>query len=782
MRGDYLKLTTALSTLLFGIGAAQAQTMEERQVLPIATKPFAGKIGDTATTSMPAFPEKPKAPQGAPNVLLVMTDDVGFAGSSVFGGLIPTPNLDRLAKAGLRYNNFNTTAMCSPSRAALLTGRNHHAVGMGALPDFSTGYPGYLGEISKDAATVAEILKGNGYNTAMFGKHHDAPVSEVSMTGPFTNWPSSLGFEYFYGFMGSQTDQWAPALIRDTQRAVYKPGDHLDKMLADDAINWIHNQKAADPDRPFFIYLAPGSAHAPLQAPKDWIEKFKGKFDQGWDAAREQIFKQQKAAGIVPANTKLTARPDFVPAWSSLTADQKKAAARLMEVYAAQLAYQDDQFGRLVAELKRMGQLDNTLIIFVEGDNGASPEGGLHGTTNDTGALVNRPPEPDEWLVDSLDRMGGPNAHSHYPIGWAWAMNTPFRYFKRIGSHLGGIRNGMVLSWPAKIQATGGIRTQFSHLIDVAPTILEAATIPAPRQVNGIPQQPMDGTSLQYSFASAKTPEKSRSQYFELLTNRSIYQNGWMASTTPPPAGLEMAVNAGKHVEPTDYAWELYDLKTDFSQAHDLAAKHPEKLAELKEAWLKEARENKVLPLDNQLTPARVTAEIRARVPARSSYVYWGSGVDLERGNVAPILQKSYTLTASVTIPREGGKGVLAAVGDRFGGWSFYLKDGLPVVTEAYSDQPRHHFKLAGAERVPAGPAKIAYEVKYVPNSTAIDLTISVNDKKVGSGRFPNRIFMVDQGESFSVGRDLYAPVTDDYEGEGSFNGTIDKVQIDMEP
>lgn len=774
--------TLAMSVLLLPLvcGPARAQAEPDRSILPIVPQPFGGKIGATAADSTPQFPAKPRPPKGAPNVLLVMTDDVGFGASSTFGGLIATPNLDRLARNGLRYNNFHTAAMCSPSRAALLTGRNHHAVGMGPLPDFATGYPGYLGEISKDAATVAEVLKDNGYNTAMFGKHHDVPLSELSTNGDFQNWPTSLGFEHFFGFIGSQTDQWRPALLRDTQRAVYAPGDHLEKMLADDAIAWLHNQKAADPDRPFFIYYAPGTAHAPLQAPKDWIARFKGKFDQGWDAAREQILRQQKAAGVAPANTTLTPRPDFIPAWSSLDARQKQVAAHLMEVYAGQLAYQDNQFGRLLDELTRMGQIDNTLIIFVEGDNGASPEGGVNGTTNDTGTLVNRAPESEDWLVDSLDRMGGPDAHAHYPIGWAWAMDTPFRYFKRIASHLGGIRNGMVLSWPQAIREVGGVRPQFSHLIDVAPTILEAAGLPQPKQVNGVAQQPMEGASLQYSFPSAKVAERPRTQYFELLGNRALYKDGWMASTTPPPAALEMAVNPGQHVAPEDYAWELYNLREDFSQSRDLAARNPEKLAQLRQEWDAQARQNKVYPLDNALTPARVTAEARARVPDRASYVYWGTGVDLERGNMPPIFRKSYRLTASVDIPSGGGEGVLAAVGDRFAGWSFYLKGGVPMVAEAYSDQPQHHFRLAADKAVPPGPAQISYDVTYVPDSQAVDVAIAVDGAPVGSARFPNRVFMVDQGESFAIGRDLYAPVTDDYKDNGVFNGTIAKVAIDV--
>ena len=458
------------------LSAASAQT-GGGTVLPPPPERFQGVINETAEDSEGAFPARPRPRADAPNVLLVMTDDVGFAAASTFGGLIPTPALDRLAANGLRYNNFHTTAMCSPSRAALLTGRNAHNAGMGALAEFAQGYPGYYGEIPKSTASVAEVLRQNGYNTAFFGKHHDTQATTQSVAGPFDSWPSGLGFEYFFGFVASGTDQWHPALYKGNSRVSVPFGKVLDNLLAEDAIRWIHDQKAAAPDKPFFIYFAPGTAHAPLQAPPEWIARFRGKFDAGWDSVRERIFAEQKSKGIIPANTKLTARPPFVPAWNTLTDGQRKVAARLMEVYAAQLAYQDHEFGRMVDELARMGQLDNTLIIFVEGDNGASQEGGSHGTSDDTGKLANQQPESDAWLLSQLEKFGGPDSRAHYPIGWAWAMNTPFQYFKRYASHLGGMRNGMVTSWPKKISNVGGIRPQFTHLIDVVPTILQAAGV-----------------------------------------------------------------------------------------------------------------------------------------------------------------------------------------------------------------------------------------------------------------------------------------------------------------
>lgn len=770
------------SVALIGATAATPTLAQTggRVILPHPEPAFTGTIGATAATSKGAFAPRPKAPSGAPNVILVMTDDVGFGSVSTFGGPVPKPTLDKLAANGLRYNNFHTTGMCSPSRAALLTGRNAHATGMGALSELATGFPGYTGEISRATATIAETLKHNGYNTAFFGKHHGIPPSEISTTGPFTNWPVGLGFEYFYGFIGSQANQWTPALIQGTVRIDPPKDRHIDEILSDEAIRWIHNQKANTPDKPFFLYMAPGTAHAPLQAPREWVAKFKGKFDQGWDKAREEIFARQKAAGIVPANTLLTPRPDVVPAWDSLTRDQQRVASRLMEVYAAQLAFQDAQFGRIVDELERMGELENTLIIYVEGDNGSSSEGGPHGTTNNTGRLVNLPSEPDSWLLRQLDEMGGPDVQAHYPIGWAWATNAPFPYFKRYASHLGGIRNGLVVSWPEGIRNPGEIRPQFQHLIDIVPTILEAAKLPTPDVVNGVEQRPLDGKSMMATFASADVPAQRKVQYFEILGNHSIYHDGWMASTTPPEAVLATTVGVQEVPDASEYSWELYNLNADYSQSTNLAAKYPQKLQEMQALWKSEGERNQVFPLDNRLTVARGAAEIAARMPPRPTYVYWGTGVELERGVMAPIMTHSFTLTANVTIAPEGGSGVIAAIGDRFAGWSFYMKDGRPIVHHAFSDQDEHHYRLEGNTRVAAGPATIAYEVRYPANSRAADVTIKVNGREIGKTRFPNRANMVVQGESFTLGSDIGAPVTDDYDGDGKFNGTIEKVRIDL--
>jgi len=728
----------------------------------------------------PAFPQPIKAPPRAPNVILVMTDDVGFSAAGTFGGLVPTPTLDALAANGLRYNNFHTTAMCSPSRAALLTGRNHHAVGMGLLVDLTTGYTGYNGRIPRSAATVAQILKMHGYNTAFFGKHHDTPIAESSAAGPFDHWPTGLGFEYFFGFVGAETNQWHPALVRGTSRITPPPDETLDKMMADDAIDWIHNQKAAAPDKPFFIYYAPASTHAPHQVPHEWIEKFRGKFDMGWDKARADIYARQKAMGIIPKDADLTPRPDIVPSWDSQTPDQKRVAAHLMEVYAGVLAYQDYQIGRMISELRRMGQLDNTLIIFVEGDNGASSEGGVHGTTNDLGTLTNYQEEPDSWMVQEMPKFGSEADRTHYPMGWAWAANTPFKWFKRFASHLGGTRNGAVISWPAHIvHDHGKVRAQFTHLIDVMPTILEAVGVQAPESVDGVAQQPIDGTSLAYTFDSAKAPERHRVQYFELLGNRAMYQDGWMASTTPPPDVLNTAVHVTT-TKPEDYKWELYDLRHDYAQAHDLAAAQPERLKALQGLWMEQAKRYNVLPIDNAVSAARHLAERDAYNPPRPEYVYWGKGIRVDTGAEPPLTRYSFTMTVDTTIPAAGANGVLVAYGSTFAGWSFYLKDGHPVAYESFSQQPRYQYAVRSNDALPAGPATISYTVSYVRPSGGADVTISVNGKQVATGHVDHVINLYDPTETFDIGLDSGAAVSPEYSGDGAFPGTIDKVRVEL--
>jgi arylsulfatase len=788
-------LSLATLSLAALAGAVQAQTPspapaqaavqpDPSVVLPKPPAPFAGKIGRTAAESVPSWPKPVTAPAHAPNVLLILTDDVGFAASSTFGGPIPTPNLDRLAARGLKYNEFHTTALCSPTRAALLTGRNHHAVSTGALVDIATGYPGYWSTIPKSAATVAEVLKDNGYNTAFFGKHHNVPTWQASAAGPFDLWPTGLGFEYFYGFVGGDTNQWQPKLYRNTTPAADLHGNAtLDHELADDAIDWIHNQKAAAPNKPFFVYYAPGSGHAPHQAPPEWIARFKGKFDQGWDKVREESFARQKKLGVIPADAQLTPRPSTLPAWDSLDADHKRLDAHYMEVFAGMLAYQDAQVGRVLDELERMGQLDNTLVVFIEGDNGASGEGTPAGVENEIGHMANGVHEDSGWLLDTMDKMGGPHSYELYPAGWAWAMNTPFQWMKQVASHLGGTRNGLVISWPERIKQTGQLRSQYAHVIDIAPTILEAVGVAEPGVVDGVPQQRVDGTSLVYSFDHAEAPSRHTTQYFEMVGNRAIYKDGWLANTQPRRMPWEMSTPPGD--ADTSYVWELYDLKHDFSQSKNLAAERPEKLAELKAVWRSEAERNNVLPLDDGMGMGRALQGSLAHASPATDYVYWGKGVSVGGQSAPSLTARSFSVTADVVLPSDHETGVLAAVGSWFGGWSFYLKDGKPVGYEAFSQQPKDQFRVASDQALPAGPAKIRWDFAYDGGGVGKGgvLKISVNGKPLAEGRIDRTILIpAGLGETFDVGRDTGAPGSEEYAGNGGFAGEVRKVEVELAP
>ena len=773
--------------ILLIAGLAQAQDIPAN--LPHPDPVFTGKISRFGKDSIGAFPKRVTAPAGAPNILLVMTDDVGFAAASTFGGPIPTPNLDRLAAHGLRYNQFHTTAMCSPTRAALLTGRNHQAVGNGTVIDGATGYPGYWAAIPHSATTVARVLRDNGYNTAMFGKHHNVPVWESSAAGPFTQWPTSLGFEYFYGFIGGDTDQWDPVLYRGTERteidqaAAPRHARLLDERLADDSIRWIHNQKAADPTKPFFIYYANGTAHAPHQAPADWIARFEGRFDQGWDQMRQESVERQKKTGVIPPSTKLTPRPPEINAWESQSPEQKRVSARFMEVYAAMLAYQDFQFGRVLDELERMGELDHTLVIFIEGDNGGSGEGSLQGTTNEIGMLANGVKESTSWLSSVLDLMGGPKTYNLYPVGWAWAMNTPFQWTKQIGSHLGGTRNGMVVAWPERIEAHGEVRSQFHHVVDIAPTLLDVAGLKAPTMVDGVEQQKIDGVSLTYTWEQATAPSRHTSQYFELNGNAAMYHDGWIASTTPrrtPWGGLR-----APDLDETDLHWELYDLRNDYSQAHDLARKEPEKLVELVDQFWQEAERNNVLPMipNAPNVPVGYQASLMNYGSHRTSWVYWGRDITVAYDAAPPMVARSFSITAEVVIPQGGGNGVLLANGSWFGGWAFYLKDGRPVAHEAFSEQPRDQFHVEADTVIPAGKATIRFDFDFDGGGPGGGGTmrILVDGKQVANGRIERTISLrAGLGETFDIGFDTGAPVVEDYAKDGRFTGDISKLTVEL--
>jgi arylsulfatase len=707
-------------------------------------------------------------------VLLVMTDDVGFGAASTFGGPVPTPNLDALARHGLRFNRFHTTAVCSATRAALLTGRNHHAVGAGAVADLATGYPGYSNTIPRSAATVAEVLRLNGYNTAMFGKHHNVQPGAGSAAGPFDQWPTGLGFEYFYGFVRAETDQFAPILYRGTDRIDPPKGEVLDQMLVDDAIRWIHNQQAAAPDKPFFLYLAPGTAHGPQQAPAEWIAKFRGQFDRGWDDMRQETLRRQIAMGVVPKDTHLAPRPPGVPAWDSLSPDEKKVAARLMEVFAGMLACQDAQFGRLVAELQRMGKLDNTLVLFIEGDNGGSAEGGLSSSSNWIAGFANGSHESAAELVKDLDKLGGPDSYPIYPVGWAMAMNAPFPWMKKIASHLGGTRNGLVVSWPGHIVNPGSVRSQFHHVIDIAPTILEAARVPAADVVDGAPQQRFDGVSMAYSFMAPAAPDRRTTQYFEMQGTRALYDHGWLASTTPRKAPWMMTNPPGS---PVDYKWELYDLTHDFSQSRDIARRNPAKLAELKALFDREARANGVFPLDDRESYQRASAAQAVGMDGRE-FTYWGADVSVTDDVAPPLRRRSFSLVAEVEIPVGGGSGVLAAYGGHFAGWSFFMRGGRPVVHHAVSQLAGDQFEVAAGDVLPAGRATIRFDFNRDsagPGSGGT-VRISAGGRELAVGRIARTAWtMAGLGETFDVGRDTGDPVV---EGSAPFNGVIRKLTV----
>jgi arylsulfatase len=747
-------------------------------VLPHPEPPFAGRIGITAADSTPDFPNQVAAPKGAPNILLILTDDVGFGASSTFGGPIPTETMDRLAKNGLRYTQFHTTALCSPTRAALLTGRNHHSVATGVIMEAGTGYPGYNTLMPKSAGTFAEILRQNGWNTAWFGKNHNVPDWQGSQAGPFDLWPTGLGFEYFYGFIGGDTSQWNPAIFEGT-RPIEPPheqaGYFFDRDMADHTIARIRMLDSVAPDKPWVAYYAPGTAHAPHHAPKDWIAKFKGRFDQGWDKVREETLARQKALGIVPADTKLTERSPGIPAWDSLDADHKKVAAHMMEVYAAALAYCDSQMGRVVDAIEEMGELDNTLVIYIQGDNGASAEGGLNGLLNEM-TFFNAIPEDFAQVQKRMGELGGPMTFNHYPIGWAHAMDTPFQWTKQVASHFGGTRNGLVISWPARIKDKGAIRTQFHHVIDVYPTILEATGVVSPTSLNGVAQKPVEGTSMVYTFDAAAEPSRHAVQYFEMLGNRAIYENGWVAATTPPTPPWS---SVGGDVGVLDYKWELYDVAHDFSQANDLAAKEPDRLKRMQDLFLAEAKKYDVLPLDNSKVQRLDTINRPSLTRGRSVFTFYQGLARIPEGAAPDTKNKSFSIVAALDVPKGGADGMLLTQGGRFAGWGLWMQRGKPV----------YCYNLAGVERtcvtgsaaVPAGRHVVGMDFKYDGGGPGKGGTanLTVDGKPAGSVKIPRTLgYRLSLDETFDCGEDTGTPVAETYKVPFPYAGRIDKVAV----
>ncbi|MEQ8190873.1 MAG: arylsulfatase [Candidatus Eremiobacterota bacterium] len=774
----FKKLLAGTVTAIIGSTALPASAQD---ILPKPPEKFQGQVNLTAEESTPDFPGPVKAPEGAPNVLLIVLDDVGFGATGTFGGPVNTPTLDKLASQGLRYNCFHTTALCSPTRAALITGRNHHSAHYGVIGEIATGFEGYNSIIGKDTATIGEILKQNGYSTSWFGKDHNVPDWEMSQAGPFDRYPTGMGFEYFYGFLGAETAQWDPHLTENT-RAVEKPAHdkkyHLDKDLADHAINWIKEQKALAPDKPFFAYYCPGTSHAPHHAPKEWIEKYKGHFDQGWDKVREETLARQIKLGIVPENTKLTARPEAIPAWDSLNPKQKELYARMMEVYAGALGHCDYQIGRIIDYIEKNGLMDNTMIIFIAGDNGASAEGTLQGQVNES-CVFNGIEEPFDYVYQHINDLGGPMTYNHYPVGWAFAMDSPLQWTKQIASHFGGTRNGMVIAWPGHIRDKGSIRSQFHHVIDIVPTILEATGIKEPYMVNGVYQKPVEGISMVYSFNDEKAPSRRETQYFEMMGNRAIYHDGWIACTTPMTLPWTLT---GKKASPRDYKWELYNVKEDFSQASNLSDKYPEKLRELQDMFWVEAAKYNVLPLDNRASERSINSNKPSMTLGKKSFTYYPGIVRVPAGAVPNIKNSSYTITACLEIPEEGVSGMIVNQGDRFGGWGLYVLDSKPVF--AYNLLGLKRFIISSDEKLPHGKVTITYDFKYDGGGMGKGGTgtISVNGKKVAEGKIEKTIpFTYALDACFDVGEDRGTPLIENtYEEPFKFTGTLEKVVIEL--
>ncbi len=776
--------TKTILALSLALGAAIALPAGAQEVLPYPQPPFKGKIGRTAAESTPDFPKGIAAPKGAPNVLLIMTDDVGWGSSSTFGGPIPTPTYDRLAQSGLRYNAFHTTALCSPTRAALISGRNHHTASTGVITEMATGYPGYNSLMSKSCGTIGEILRGNGYNTAWFGKNHNVPDWQSSQAGPFDLWPTSLGFEYFYGFIGGDTDQWHPALFDGTnpiETPAHDPTYHLDADLANHAIAWIQQQHSLAPDKPFFAYYTPGLCHAPHHAPKEWIAKFKGQFDQGWDKVREETLARQITLGVVPAGTKLTERPKEIPAWDSLSADQKKLYAHMMEVYAACLAFTDHNIGRVIQAVADTGELDNTIIIYIQGDNGASGEGTLQGLTNEVGVAANGVQESLDYLLSTMDGLGGPLYYNHYPVGWAHAMDTPFQWTKQVASHFGGTRNGLVISWPKHMNQMGEVRSQFCSVIDITPTILEAAGVKAPKVIDGVKQIPIEGVSLVYTFDDAKVATHHQTQYFEMIGNRGVYDNGWVACTTPRRLPWQAAADSS----PDDFKWELYHVADDFSEANNLVEKNPAKLKELQTVFDREAKKYNVLPLDASFI-ARTDVRIRPSLTrGRDTFTYYPGTIRVPEGTAPDTKNKSFTITAEVEIPESGAEGVLVTQGGRFGGYGLLIIDGRPEFDYAFSNQKQFKYRIISNDKLAPGKHTIKFDSKYEGPGFGKGATgtLFVDGQQVAQGKIEHTIpFRISLDETLDIGQDTGTPVVEEYEAKMpfKFTGTLNKVVIEL--
>lgn len=756
----------------------------DRSVLPVhRTTALPTMTMDIRDADTMPFPPLVVPPKGAPNVLVILLDDMGFGASTAFGGPCHMPAAERLAAGGLTFTRFHTTAMCSPTRASLMTGRNHHSVGMGILTDLTTGWPGYTSIRPDATAPIAEILRLNGYNTAAFGKWHQTPTWEIGPTGPFDRWPTGDGFERFYGFMGGETDEWNPTLFDGINPVELpeNPDYHLSVDLADRVISYVRSQSGLAPDKPWFTFLSFGATHAPHHAPKDYIERYQGAFDDGWDAQREKTFARQKELGIVPEDCDLTARPEEIPAWDSLDDDHHRLHARMMEVYAAFATHCDDQVGRVIDELDRLGQLDNTLILYVLGDNGASAEAGPDGTLNEF-AQYNMVPEQVSDMVTHLDEIGSPLHFNHYPVGWAHAMNTPYQWTKQIASHWGGTRNGMIAHWPAGFDAKGEMRHQFTHCADVGPTILEAAGVPQPNSVNGVDQLAFPTPSFGYAFTDGDAQDRHTTQYFELFGNRAIYHDGWSACTIHSiPWEL-----TGELPPFEEDDWELY-APGDYTQAHNVASEHPEQLRKLQELFLIEASKFNVFPLDDRKSVRLDPALVGRPYPmqGRTQMTLYPGARHLGEASVLNVKNRSHVIRAAITIPEgDPAQGAIIAQGGRFGGWSLYLKDSVP--TYAYNWVDHELYVVQGDDALAPGDHTLTVVFRYDGGGVGkgAEAALFVDDTQVASGRIENTVgYMFATTEAMDVGADTAAPVVDDYgTTRGECTATIHHVTIDVDP
>ncbi len=777
-------------------GSPNATTTINGKQLPTPDPAFGGVIGEKATESTAWWPPRIVPPKGAPNVLLIMTDDVGFGAPITFGGVVPTPAMDRIAKSGLRYTNFHSTSLCSPSRAALITGRNHHVAGFGVIGEIATGFPGYDSIIRKENGTIGTILKENGYATSWFGKNHNTPFYQATKAGPFDQWPNGMGFEYFYGFLGGDTSQWQPNLFRNTT-AIYpfeeNPSWNLTTAMADEAIQYMADIKEVAPEKPFLVYYVPGGTHAPHHPTPEWIKKISEMhlFDDGWNKVRETIFANQKRLGIMPENAELTAWPKELPAWDSLNWEEKKLFIKQADVYGAYLAYTDHEIGRVIQAVEDMGQLDNTLIIYISGDNGASPEGMLNGTPNE-GTTLNgvQVPVKDQFLW--YEFWGSDKTFPHNAAPWSWAMDTPFKWTKQVASHYGGTAQGMVVSWPGHIDDEGGTRDQFHHLIDIVPTVLEAAGIPMPDTLNGINQRPMDGVSMAYTWdkANANASSKRTTQYFEMLGNRAIYDDGWVAATTPATLPWELSSAQPPDVI-TGYNWELYNVAEDPTEAKDLASKMPDKLAQMKDLFYAEARKFDVLPLDNTTLP-RFNSPKPNLTAGRQVFTYSGAPVSMPNSGAPHILNKSYTITAEIEVPKGGAEGMIVTDGGRFGGYGLFLSKGHLGIGRG---KPVFLYNLLDLKRITwAGPElgegkhTIVFDFKSDGPGLGKGGTglLYVDGKEVAKNSMEHTVpITFPEDEAFDIGHDTrtgVAMLEYRYEPPFKFTGKINKITFNLEP